>query len=283
MPVNLLALCGDPGQSTVKRVRTSTSVQHRLSVFFETLEIGFRDGVEVEKAYDSRWTPGVEEVITLPISPEVDAVFARLDGGVLGLDVLDGGAFEAERIRALAVQQGGKLLLQAFNLSQRLSQKMAFIATGNTFDKIDTSAFTLSNKLDIIVEAGLVKFKNYNIAKRIFDLSAHYREATDAEIRQFSQHSLLKVDADALIELSTQPLRKLISSVQASGVLERESAQSISHKAAGLVAVTIQDERIVLPMVRRELRDLMAFLDHKIYRSPVDDDPYETNSHRRRG
>jgi hypothetical protein len=283
MPVNLLALCGDPGESIVKRVRISASVQGRLSEFFETLEIGFRDGVEIERAYDSRWTPGAEEVITLPINSEAADLLSRLDGGVLGLEEINGDAFDGERIRALAVQQTGKLLLQVFGLSQRLSKKMAFIANSNTFDKIDRSAFMLSNHIDVIVESGLIKFKNFNTAKRIFDLSSHYKEATDSEIRSFSQSPILQVDADALVALATQPMRKLISSVQSSGILERESAESISRKAAGLVPVEVQGSKIVLPMTRRELKDLMAFLDHKIYRSPVDDDPYETNSHRRRG
>lgn len=286
MPVNLLALCGDVGDPDVRRIRTSAAVQVRLEAYFEALELAFRDGIEFEKAYDSRWSPGPDEITTLPTNPEVDAIQDRLSGGVLALNELDSAAFEVERIRALVVQQevanAKRLLVQSFSLSQRLTRKMAFISNGNTLDKIDASSFVLTNQLDVIVEEGLIKFKKYNLAKRIFDLSAHYREATDAEIRLFAKSDKLAVDADALIQLAAQPLRKLISSVQASGVLDREDAESIRRKAAGLVPIAIQDDRIVVPLTRPELKDLMAFLDHKIYKSPVDDESYETNSHRRR-
>lgn len=215
MPINLLALCGDPGDPSVKRVRTSAEVQNRLDGFFETLEMGFRDGVERERPYDSRWTPEADEIIILPINDEVNEIQDRIGGGVLALEEVDGAAFENERIRALAALRGdavgNALLLQSFSLSQRLARKMAFISHNNTFNKIDTSAFTLSNHLDIIVEGGLVKFKNYNVAKRIFDLSSHYREATDEEIKSFAQSAVLAADADHLINLATQPLRKLIA------------------------------------------------------------------------
>lgn len=250
------------------------------------MEASFRDGVERERPYDSRWTPGSDELITLPASDEVTAINARVNAGILALEEIDGAAFESERIRALAAVRGdaahSRLLLQSFSLSQRLSRKMALISNNNIFDKIDTSAFTLSNHLDSIVENGLIKFKLYNTAKRIFDLSSHYREATDAEIRLFTQSEVLSGDADYLISVSTQPLRKLISSVQSSGVLARETAESIRRKAAGLVPVEVRDAKVVLPRSKSELKDLLAFLDHKIYRSPVDDDPYGTNSHRRR-
>lgn len=286
MSVNLLALCGDVGIPSVKRIRTTAAVQAKLAAYFEVLELSFRDGVEIERAYDSRWSPGPDEIITLQSNPEVDAILARLEGGVLALEELNSNEFEAERIRAILVQleENGvkRLLIQSFSLSQRLSRKMALISNGNTFDKIDTSSFVLTNQLDIIVEFGLIKFKKYNVAKRIFDLSAHYKEATDAEIRLFAQNDKLTIDPELLIQLATQPLRKMISSVQASGVLDREDANSIRRKAAGLVPVVVENNRVVVPLTRAGLKDLMAFLDHKIYKSPVDEDSYETNSHRRR-
>ena len=286
MPINLLAICGNPGEATVKRVRTSAAVQESLTGYFYALEFKFREGIEVERTYDSRWSPGVEELATLPINAEATAISTKINSGILALEEIDGGSFEQMRIRALAVQQetGGnnRLLIQAFAASQRLSRKMAFISSANTFDRIDTAAFTLSTNIDVVIEAGLIKFKSYHIAKRVLDLSVHYKEATDADIRAFAQHPLIQVEADALIGIASQPLRKLISSVQSSGVLDNEDADTLSAKANGLVPLNVEEGKVVVPLNKAELRDLMAFLDHKIYRSPVDDDPYETNSHRKR-
>jgi hypothetical protein len=286
MPLNLLALCGPPGEISVKRVRTSADVQNRLTGLFDGLEAQFRNGVEVERQYDSRWTPGPDELATIQQGAEVTAILARIAGGVLALPEIDGAHFDNEQIRALAVhrQNGGnhELLLQAFSSAQRLSRKFAVISNGNTFDKLEQSAFTLTNQIDVLVENDQIKFRSFHTAKKIFDLANYYREATDGEIREFSQHANLQVDADMLIELATQPIRKLISSVLSSGVLDRETAESIRAKAEGLVPVNIENDKVVLPLTRKEFKDLISFLDHKIYRSPVDNDPYETNSHRRR-
>lgn len=286
MPINLLALCGAPGDSTVKRVRTSANVQVHLDGFFSTLEGVFRDGVETERRYESRWTPDASELATLPLTDEVSAILGRVGAGVLALDEISGSDFSSEQIRALAVIRGAgagqSLVLQAFTATQNLSRRFALISSNNTFDRVEQEAFTLSNKVDVIVEGGSIKFKTFFNAKRVFDLSSYYKEATDHDVRLFASNPVLKVDAESLLAVSSQPIRKLISSVQSSGVLERESAASISDKARGLVAITVENDKIIVPLTRPELRDLMSFLDHKIYRSPVDEDSYETNSHRRR-
>jgi hypothetical protein len=126
----------------------------------------------------------------------------------------------------------------------------------------------------------VLKFKKFNVAKRIFDLSANYKEASDNEVRQFCALRMIEADADQVIALSTAPIRKLISSVQNSGVLNNFPPAEIARKAAPLMNVTVNNGRIILPATKAEIRNLLTFLDHGIYRSPVDDTAYMANSRR---
>jgi hypothetical protein len=153
MPLNLIALCGAPGDPTVRRVRTSAPVQAELETLFDLLEMQFRDGVERELPYDSRWTPGVDELATLQETAEAAQILAHIRAGVLTLPEFDVANFESQQIRALAVLRaapaGDRVLFQAFSAAQRLSRRFTLLLNGNTFDRLDRPAFSLTHQIDI--------------------------------------------------------------------------------------------------------------------------------------
>lgn len=284
MPLNLIALCGPPGTATVRRVRTSATVQTELQTLFDVLEMQFREGVDQELAYDSRWNPGVDELATLQETSEARSILGEIRAGVLALQELDVVNFESQQIRALAVAQadshGDRVLFQAFSAVQRLTRRFALLLNGNTFDRLEQPAFTLTNQIDVIAESGILKFKKFNVAKRIFDLSESYKEASDNEIRQFCATPGLEVDANVIIGIATAPIRKLISSVQNSGVLNNYTPSQIQSKSSGIIDMDISNGRIVLPTSKNDIKNVLTFLDHGIYRSPMDDSAYMANSRR---
>ena len=135
--------------------------------------------------------------------------------------------------------------------------------------------------MHVILEGGFVKFKSYNMAKRIMDLSSAYKEATDQDILELFQHENVSGDAQAIVETANPTLRKLIASIKDSTVFDDNTADQLRAKAQAVnFDLPIDDGRVVLPNDKKELRKVLTFLDHGVYLSPVDQTRYITNSRR---
>jgi len=285
MPLNLFALCGVPGEAEVKRVMVSQDVQAQLDAFFGGLEEAFREGVNQEIDFDGRWKPDRDQLMRLPVTPEAQAIVAALNQDVLAIEALEAANFENEQIRALIVKettsQNSRLLIQAFSNLQRLSRRFAVTLHGNVFNRLTQPTFTIDAKIHIIIEGGSIKFKAYNMAKRVLDLTSAYREATDQDIQELCALPRVTGDAEKIIAAANPTLRKLISSVKDSSVFEDNTANQIRTKAAAVnLDIPVQNHRIVLPSDKAELRKVLTFLDHGVYLSPVSQQRYITNSRR---
>jgi hypothetical protein len=285
LPLNIFVLCGQPGTPVVKRVATTADVQRQLEPYFTALEGGFREGVADEVDFDGRWKPDRDQLLRVPVTDEVLAIIAELQPDALALDSITPDGFENEEIRALLVKrstgQRSRLILQAFSAQQRLSRRFALTQSGNVFNRLSDVTFSLDSKVHVIVEGGLIKFHTFNMAKRIFDLSQIYQEATDRDIEELCGMRRVSGDAEAIIAAANPTLRKLISSVKSSTVFRYYTANQISEKAASVnIEIPVRSHRVVLPTERADLRKVFTFLDHGVYMSPVSNQRYIANSRR---
>ena len=285
MSVNLYARCGPPGVVVVKRVMTTQEVQQQLETFFTVVEIGFREGVDQEIDFDGRWKPDRDQIMRLPLTPEVEEIVAAMNVDALAIEVMPAGTFEDEYIRGLVVKATdgphSRLLIQAFSNLQRLSKRFAVTLHGDVFNRLTAPTFAIDSQIHLIVEGGFIKFKSLNMAKRVIDLSSAYREATDQDIRRLCELPIVTGDADAIIANANSTLRKLISSVKDSAVFNENSAGDLFTKAQAVnLVMNVADEKLILPADKSELRKVLTFLDHGVYLSPVSQERYITNSRR---
>ena len=109
-----------------------------------------------------------------------------------------------------------------------------------------------------------------------------YREATDPEVRDFADHPRLMVeDLEDFVLSADQVTRKLVNAVVASEVLDTYYPADIQAAAkATQLEIELQNGRIVMPSGRREMKDLLQFLDESRYSGPLSGRPYVTNSRR---
>ena len=118
--------------------------------------------------------------------------------------------------------------------------------------------------------------------RSILDVGDIFREATDPEVLAFAQHPGLAVaDLEESVDSADQTTRKLINAVTASGILDDFTPAQI-QAAAQLtqLEITLENGALVLPADRREVKDMLRFLDESRYSGPLTGTPYETNSRR---
>ena len=144
-------------------------------------------------------------------------------------------------------------------------------ADSSTFKELEAPVVLLDAHLAAIWDKGTLKFKNFNNAKKIFDLTSYFTEATDEQIEEFVAHSFIACEnKDKLIKNSTAWSRKKIALILHGKVLDSMSARSV-RAAAKLVdyEVPMEGNKIKLPSDKKELKELLQFLDEDLYIGPI--------------
>ncbi|NTS63775.1 DUF4868 domain-containing protein [Sphingomonas sp. HHU CXW] len=285
MSNNLYALVGQRGSADLRRVRVSHDVQSQLAELFSAYYANFHQGIDEEVTFSRDWKPDDDQILTLPLNEEITALMDTVRAGPLSLTEIDPNDFQNENIRAIAFAADGvdeTLYIQYFFAHQRLAQRaMALVLLeGNTFTRLTGPAFSIGSKIDAIIENGLVKFKNFTILKRIFDVFSHYTIASDQEVIAFSQLNMVVAeDINHILSNITQTTRKLVSAVSDSGILHRITTAEIVAAAQSVqVEVSLVDDKILLPRDKAKLKTLLRFLDHGIYQSRLGAFTFMTNS-----
>ncbi len=155
--------------------------------------------------------------------------------------------------------------------------------TGNTFVKTTDDIFTIDTKLVAIIEGNKTKFKSFHNARMVFDLSEFYREATDEDLTQMSQHASLEIaDLAIFISEADTQVRKMAHSIKSSGVLDAYTVAQISTAAANFpdIPVAVNNGKITLPRGKKELKEVLHFLLEDIYKGPLSGSDFLTNSKR---
>ena len=149
------------------------------------------------------------------------------------------------------------------------------------FDKLDENAFIVENIVNAIYKNGKFYFKSYINANKIFSLIEFYQEATNEEIRGFAANRNLIVDEDWLIENSNTIIRKQISLIQKSNILESAKPNKIKTSAKKFsLDIEIENGKLKLPNNKQKCRDILTFLNEQYYIGLITGTKYRTNSKR---
>lgn len=291
MPQNLFAACRENGELVVKRVRLNNDVQQAVVELFIDQELQFRAGGMSEIKFDGSWKPDEDEVLTLDILADrlgdVQAFVGTIEANAIAIPNLDARNFDQQIIRALFTgttqDKKTKVLIQQFSPRQMISRKFSLLQDGNTFRKLNDTAFTFDSSLAGIAEDGKLKFKSYHKMRTIVNLSDVYRDATDQEVLNFGNHPTLEVvDCDEFARLADQTIRKLIHALIRSNTLDNYDAATIESGASAVgINVTARNGKIVIPTKLGEIKRFLQFLDDGLYRAQLTGHRYVTNSKRR--
>ena len=289
MPENLYAACRTRNGFAIKRVQLDSTIQELVEGIFDEQEQRFFDGIEEEIAFDGSWKPDVGQLLTAPLSDEAGLFVSALEQNITAFPPIDTASLGTEGIKALftgrvAVEGAGtRVLIQRFTASQVLSRRICFVEAGNTFRRLTAPAFSLDSSLTCVIEGGELKFRSFNNLQSIIDTTELYREATEPEARSFAEQQCLMVDdVEAFVQATDQKIiRKMIRSIATAGILETYTPAHLQAAATeASLAISIQDDKIVLPSEPRAMRDLLTFLNDQRLKSTISGRAYLTNSRR---
>lgn len=169
----------------------------------------------------------------------------------------------------------GKHLIkfQRFEKSQILKKKKpAIIFKGNMFVKNEDFCLSILDTPDAIFYDNVFKFINYTNANKVLPLGAYYREATQEEIDTFKESSLFSLsDEDAFDKFSlAHNVRGQIAKILDSKVLTQHSAAELKSIATNYdININIENDKIVIPKEKKDIKYFLTFLAEKIYKGPL--------------
>ena len=171
----------------------NANVQQAVTAIFAQQEAEFLQGVIDEVAFDGRWKPDDDELLTLNVPAEAHIFEAAYNANAVAVPDINAAAFANEGIRALFVGEtvngATKVLVQRFTAQQVLQRRFALMQDGNTFRHLTEPVFTLDNSLTCIIDNGILKFKSQAKLRSIIDMVDLYRAATDQETHAFAGHN----------------------------------------------------------------------------------------------
>lgn len=287
MPRTLFATLGIGADFCVRRIPLDAATQNTVTQNFETQETTFLDGKDDEHLFEGDYSPDPNELMYVDDLPEAARIVGALEGNALAVDTLTDAELSSGRVRSLFTGYSADgttfASIQNFQRSQVLTQGRSLFKSNDTYTAITQTGLTIGPAVSCVVVNERMKFEHLTKAKRIFDLSAIVREATEPEVRQFAAHASLSIgNLDEFVAQTDQTLRKKIYQIGRSGILDQHPVAHIEQAATALgMDLTVKDDRIELPATKREMKKVIQFLDDGIYRSGLTDTLYYTNSKRR--
>jgi Domain of unknown function (DUF4868) len=287
--INLFALVDDD-EIPVRWIPLTADLGAELNQFFATQQTAFlgnKQQIEFSGSYN---TDGGElftiKEYSLPDSIS-NALINPLTLPILNLEV------ETHRIKALFTgtwKNGVNTVnFQVFDAGKLLKKGFTLIGSGQSYKKLEEPGLVLQDKLAAHYADGTLCFSSYHTANRFLDLTPYYREATDTdldafvatELFAFEDESSFKVNADSII-------RKKVALLQKNKVLEDLSVTVIQTVAnsfnEGLSAenhinISINTEgKLVIPQDKKQLKELIRFLDEDYVTTPLTKRKCLTNS-----
>lgn len=288
--LSLFALTNDPHMRIVK-FAISNPVQADLTSCMKDQESSF-DEATTAIAFDGKYKPDEGEVLYIENFDDIDGLRTAIENPLVIAEAIPTEEF-FKTIKALFTgytKDNGKIkvLIQNFDRRKILSTSgLSIFHSGNTYRKVDGIGLTIDYKLSAIIDEDRLKFFSFHTARQIFDLSDHYKTATDEDVREFAMmENFHEANPEELIAVSDSWIRRKITLIKQSGILQSVPINEMKAIALDFnipFDTTLQNgtELIIIPQPKAELKKLLRFLDEDYYKSPLSKTNFITNSRRR--
>lgn len=271
MPDNFFAILMD---GEVRRISLVQDVEENVrAVFVGGGQIFIDENEEVE--FDGSWKLDDDEIFFVPMNM---GDYKDVVDNPINIPILD---LRNEAIRALFWYENQLFYFQNFDSRKLLQNRNVIVYNRQTYDRLRDDAFIIDNMVSAVHQNGKFYFRSYANANKIFDLSDYYKEATDKELKTFSEHPKIAVtDLDWLREKSNSVIRKNVKMLQDSGVLDGADTKKIRKDAHDYNLDIKLDKmgKIVLPKDRRQVKDILLWLNEGYFKGAITGAHYKTNS-----
>lgn len=285
---NLFALLDDE-QTPVRHTPLTNDFQQELGTFFSDQQqalIADRQAIAFTGSYNVDPSE-IFQIEDYPL-PEVisNALSNSLNNPILDLNT------ETHRIKALFTgnwtEQEKAVSFQVFDTGKLLSKGWTLIGSGDTYKKLEEPGLVLQDKLTAYYDNGNLLFTSYHNTKRFLDLSESYTAATDTDLDSFAENDLFEFeDQDAFKGNADSIIRKKIALLQKNNVLDNLSINDIETVANDLnqhvaeehkINIATNNGKLVIPKDKKQLKELIRFLDEDYVTAPLTKRRCLTNS-----
>ena len=265
--MNLFAITNIPN-ARILRFPLSQDVQAEIQTLFDEQFDSFMAGIDTVIPFDGRYRPEEGELLSIANFIDIDGL-ADAVASPIKVEQFDPQQHSLDTVKGIFTEHrsdgGGRILVQIFESRRLIATKtIALFFSGNTFQKMRDAGLTLDTKLLATIENGTLKFQSFHFAKRVFELSDYYKDATTEDVTKFASHAKLSVESlPAFVAGASAPIRKKIALILQSGTLENFTTEQIIAAAQnfGVTINKTDDDRIKLPSNATDLRRLLRFLD----------------------
>lgn len=284
----LAAIVRQGHETRLRRIPLHRELQDTLTVAWSGQLDAFMEGAH-EIDFDAGYQPEEHERFHLDefelprwLQAVDSLTAANLDEAPLDADVLE----HTKGIVAFARDDAGRelMLFQNFSRSHVIRPGRFLFLENNTYQSARSPGLTLDDRLSavFVAEDQKLLFSNFRTVNTFLPLADLYAEASEQQIREVLAHErLVAEDADSLATGANQWFRKRFAMLRDSRVLEEFTPRQIQARSRGFdVDIHLRNERIVFPADRAAAKKLLQFLNEEIYRGPITETLYETNSKR---
>lgn len=286
---NLFALVGDD-VAPIRRIPLTASLNSELIQIFARQQAALLDEKQ-SIAFTGSYNVDEGEIFTIDdysLVPEI----GHSIGNPLTCPVLDLNA-ETHRIKALFsgnwVDGNQTVNFQVFDSGKLLKCGLTLIGSGGTYKKLEEPGLVLQDKITAHYHNGTLYFSSYHNAKRFLGLAEYYREATETDLDDFAATDLFEFeDLSKFKEQADSIIRKKIALLQKNEVLKDVSVLDIQSVANNFNAelpeyhhinIVINAEgKLVVPEDKKQLKELIRFLDEDYVTAPLTKRKCLTNS-----
>ncbi len=291
--MNIAAMLRTNGQTTIKRVRISQSIQQELKDYiFSSLE-DYINHERVERVeFTGEFKPDNDQVFMIAnFELPFDTDFIS---NTINLETLQINEIESIYGLIFSEQEKNEIIFQTFDSRKILGNKKWYelVYNQNDFVRFNKKGIIIDKRIDGVYlrNEQTLLFRSFHNISRLFDMKDYYREATNEEIEEFGSNELINVDnIEDLHQIADTQIRKYIYLIQKNEILNNlqekgkfSKAKEFANKFEIGNLFDENEQKITIPVQnKKKTKLLLKFLNEDIYEAPITDSRYETNSKRR--
>ena len=267
----------------IRKVLLANEVVQDVVELWEPSYARFISDEITEVAFNGSYKPDKEEVMY--VTMELPACFADIPNNTNNYNEI---AIPGDSIKTVCLYHNGSYYFQNFMNNYIVkASNIALFWSNDTFKKFEEQkAFTIEETVNAIYHDGKLYFRSYASARQIFDLTAFYTEATNADIDNvLGNNVFLGTDCEWMKENSDSVMRKQIKSIKDSGILAGLNVTTKSFrswaKKAGIPEGVYNTGNLVFPKNKKECKVILSFLNDDIFEGHFTKSIYLSNSKRK--
>lgn len=289
--VTLLALLQRGRKREVRRLAMEQPLQNEVAGMFAEQARSLVDPGLERIPFDAGYKPDDDQVFIIKHFKMPRELLTAI-GDVHGVEKLSLTSSDPPPIKALVAvehppekDKAPTIYFQHFTPSRVIHPKRSLFFAGGTFSLSNSPGITLGSKLAAVHLDHDLVFSDFRSVNAFLDLADYFKEATKEEIAGILTSSFAVTDAQKIAGKASQWARKRFAMLRDSNVLTKfKPAQIMAEAKKFQVNVETKsvdgEDRVVYPDNPGEAKKLLQFLNEEIYRGPLSQQLYETNSKR---